>query len=1325
MHYLEKLSRRPTPRPLNQMTPVTIQFKDKREETNINRALVLAKINAYVSIVSDKRQMEEAYKVPIVPVPKMRDSLTVLPSKIDTSPLPSIEATKIPESLVLEDKTVAKEQTAVANSTNEPTPDNAVPVVDTADAVQDKTVPVLNTAIDAAQPVAENTVNAVIEELPQVAPAAPIKRRRLKIVDKAAPAQVDLSTAQINGQLVSERLPKPEKINIKVPSYYMANRKVYTQKLNELFKEYNKQIIDEAAVASCDPKTSTNDVELMIHQKVVRDYLNLYTPYRGLLLYHGLGAGKTATSISIAEGMKSQKKVFVLTPASLKMNYFSELKKYGDPIFRKNQFWEFISIEGNPQYTDILSKALSIPREIVIRNRGAWLVDVTKTTSNFKDLSAHNQQMLDEQLNYMIRSKYVDINYNGLNQNKMDELTKTHGANPFDHSVVIIDEAHNLVSRIINKRNRPNSIPSRLYNMFLSATDARFVLLSGTPIVNYPSEVGILYNILRGYINTWKFNVKPPAGVTTEDIVKVFDKENFRLYDFMDYTNGELTVTRNPFGFVYMKKPGMEKGQHVTKRKMPLPPPVPLEKTIVVEKQPITKPAVSDVIEPVSNEVPTVVAAPATTAAPAIISGGKRKTHKRAKDSLELNKTRKCKTTFVNNEPDDVYESDSETQENTELNENPHYTLKDGIIGLTNPPPEPTSEINQTIAYEVERDYYKMQNGEGINQQGGEELVFDRYNGVHLNEQGNVSDEDFVKRVKEILRKHNYVVSDVVKSEHYKSLPDIRDDFNAKFIDEDSIVMKNVNVFKKRILGLTSYFRSAQESLLPQFVKTPNGEVYNIVRCEMSNFQLESYEPIRAVEREKERKLVKRRKKQEDEDKISSTYRIYSRLACNFTFPASIPRPLPMNNNNIEEVVEESQKSQQGMQISAESVVDNIANETDDVGDVRDDQSQPDLIEEYATRIKQATQQLKTEMIPVVNSESGVSADVNALSREGLKVLSPKFLEMLKNVESEEHKGLHLLYSNFRTLEGIGIFKLVLEQNGFTEFKVKKEGEEWIIDIVDKEKPRFALYTGTETAQEKELLRNIYNSNWDAIPPKMAEQLRELNANNYYGEIIKVLMITASGAEGINLENTRYVHIMEPYWHMTRLDQVVGRARRICSHKRLPEELRTVEVFLYVTVFSEAQSKSRDHIELMTSDTGRISKKPITTDEYLYEGSLLKYNLHNQILKSIKETAMDCNLYAKSNKSENLVCYGNQYGKATSNDFSGYPTIEEDERERMDINIRETVVSVQKLTLDGVSYVYNKSTNEVYDYNTYMNSKQMVLIGYLSKKGKTWQITKV
>ena len=128
---------------------------------------------------------------------------------------------------------------------------------------------------------------------------------------------------------------------------------------------------------------------------------------------------------------------------------------------------------------------------------------------------------------------------------------------------------------------------------------------------------------------------------------------------------------------------------------------------------------------------------------------------------------------------------------------------------------------------------------------------------------------------------------------------------------------------------------------------------------------------------------------------------------------------------------------------------------------------------------------------------------------------------MLENIQDPEHIGLHLVYSQFRTLEGIGIFTMVLEQNGFTRFKIKKNASgEWELDISEENmgKPTFALYTGTESAEEKEVIRNIFNSDWDEGTP-ITNELKQIANNNFMGELIKVLMITASGSEGINMDD--------------------------------------------------------------------------------------------------------------------------------------------------------------------------------------------------------------
>ena len=68
-------------------------------------------------------------------------------------------------------------------------------------------------------------------------------------------------------------------------------------------------------------------MELFPHQKIVRDYL-IVIHHRGLLIFHGLGVGKTVLSIAIAEAFKSDRKIVVFLQKSIKQNYISQLKMW-------------------------------------------------------------------------------------------------------------------------------------------------------------------------------------------------------------------------------------------------------------------------------------------------------------------------------------------------------------------------------------------------------------------------------------------------------------------------------------------------------------------------------------------------------------------------------------------------------------------------------------------------------------------------------------------------------------------------------------------------------------------------------------------------------------------------------------------------------------------------------------------------------------------------------------------------------------------------------------------------------------------------------------
>ena len=117
------------------------------------------------------------------------------------------------------------------------------------------------------------------------------------------------------------------------------------------FKKYKlPEIIREKGEDPCAIKTKE---ELRTYQDFLANYLSYKSPFKDILIYHGLGSGKTCSSIAIAEGLKNNKEILVFTPASLRDNYIDELKKCGDFIYMKNQFWEFINVDLYPDYLNI------------------------------------------------------------------------------------------------------------------------------------------------------------------------------------------------------------------------------------------------------------------------------------------------------------------------------------------------------------------------------------------------------------------------------------------------------------------------------------------------------------------------------------------------------------------------------------------------------------------------------------------------------------------------------------------------------------------------------------------------------------------------------------------------------------------------------------------------------------------------------------------------------------------------------------------------------------------------------------------------------------
>ena len=965
--------------------------------------------------------------------------------------------------------------------------------------------------------------------------------------------EIDSTLVVIDDVPLEKRLPPPQpNIIIRKPSYYQNNRQMFINFINSAFTDYRQDIIDDSKQVSCD-SASGDFKELLTHQKIVRDYINIYTPYRGLLLYHGLGSGKTCSSIAIAEGLKHNKQVIIMTPASLQTNYREEIKNCGDPIYKKKQYWEFISIEDNPRYLDSLSKILNLKTTFIKKNKGAWLVNVSKKP-NYESLSNIDKNSVNIQIDEMIKSKYKFINYNGLQNRHLQTLTRDYTINPFNDKVIIIDEAHNFVSRIVNKIGKTEKLSMRLYEYLMSAENCKIVLLSGTPIINYPNEIAIFFNILRGYIKTWNLvlDIKTAEKINTDSITKMFkfDKRLNNIVDYIDYkaTSKTLSVTKNPFGFI------------------------------------------------------------------------------------------------------NIYDTKDKT-DNT-------------------------------------------------------------FRGIKVNENGDITDSDFQRLIINILSNNNIEVRPTnIKITSYKALPDNLEEFNNYFVNTETGDIKNENLFKRRILGLTSYFRD-QDALMPRFNK--NTDIV-VIKIPMSDKQLGVYEEAR----KEERKLEKQKKKPKggEDDKSTSTYRIFSRAFCNFVFPTSIGRPMPNDKNKIGDIKGENLNKLDEDMLDGNILENKLKNvdglyELDDKAEI-EGQLKDVVDSNYDKRIEEALEKL-------------VKGADEFLSKTGLSEYSPKLLNVLENLQDTSYDGLHLLYSQFRTIEGIGVLKLILEHHGYAHFKLKKTPSgDYDVDIRDEDrlKPKFVLYTGTETTEEKEIIRKVFNGAWDDIPSGIKKYITDVIGaeNNNMGEVIKLIMITASGAEGISLKNVRFVHILEPYWHPIRMQQVIGRARRICSHNALPEDKQTVNVFVYLMTFS---NKNLDNAstELKLHDKSKLDKsKNVTSDELLYEISTIKENINSKILHAIKESSIDCSLHSKEDTGEQLVCYS--FGNPKPNGYVYVPSYENNSTDDIsDVNKEKIIWKAFTVKIKGKDYALNKGTGEFYDLESYKravrNSKlNPTLIGKIIKEG--------
>jgi superfamily II DNA or RNA helicase len=208
-----------------------------------------------------------------------------------------------------------------------------------------------------------------------------------------------------------------------------------------------------------------------------------------------------------------------------------------------------------------------------------------------------------------------------------------------------------------------------------------------------------------------------------------------------------------------------------------------------------------------------------------------------------------------------------------------------------------------------------------------------------------------------------------------------------------------------------------------------------------------------------------------------------------------------------------------------------------------------------------------------------------------------------KNLDStvKVADGVILIYSQYID-GGLIPMALALEELGFTRYgeNVKPLFKTRPSEVVD-------VRTMKPPTDKKNFLpaRYAFITGDPRISPNNEFEVKGLtNEDNKDGNKVKVILISKAGSEGIDFKFIRQIHILEPWYNMNRIEQIIGRGVRNSSHKDLPFEKRNVMIFMYGTILGNNEEEA--------------------ADLYVYRVAEMKATQIGKVTRLLKETAVDC-----------------------------------------------------------------------------------------------------
>lgn len=484
-------------------------------------------------------------------------------------------------------------------------------------------------------------------------------------------------------------------------------------------------------------------------------------------------------------------------------------------------------------------------------------------------------------------------------------------------------------------------------------------------------------------------------------------------------------------------------------------------------------------------------------------------------------------------------------------------------------------------------------------------------------------------------------------------------------------IIKNAEKFSNRIVGLVSYYGTDQQEIKDLF---PTLEELIVERVPMSIKQYSAYSSARDKEQEETKKSIFKQatKPLQKPQGVSSSYRVRSRQISNFLYPKYASRTYKddrgfvkyekfieklkpncfnvyvNNNKNLKQVKNDIKKEPKELKSkepkehkekknkNKKSVKGKYEGSDEDKTPKEEPIKEEDTIKEEETteednnlelekmdttkNSKEQKKETKDQSLDIKDQEEN---DEKEDDEFGLETWSPKLAKLLVNLSIHLPKGMldyfkdlskdsfytpelilnkskigvgpGIVYSQFVD-SGVALVGKILKQHGMVQIN-----ENNIKNSAINPKGTFAIISGDVDAEFRSEIVKL-----------------AMSSDNKNGSLLSVLLITATGAEGISTKNMRHVHAIDPFWHWARLSQVFSRAARLGSHLDLDPSNRTVQPYLYLSDYP-----------LVFEDKEQMKIKSVedTTDVTLYFKAIQNRILIDSFERKIKEASIDCSIH--------------------------------------------------------------------------------------------------